>query len=132
MIRRPPRSTRTDKLFPYTTLFRSPECLALLRGHEEHRGDLLQFDQDLNWIGPVDVAKRIVAGCAAFSVRRVEQHNLLAALAAETSRDFIVLALNIEIDNRIRPLQPIGAADATPLARSGRRFAQYIQSAEHR
>src|SRR3546814_9340362 len=27
MIRRPPRSTRTDTLFPYTTLFRSP------RGH---------------------------------------------------------------------------------------------------
>src|SRR3546814_3166282 len=37
MIRRPPRSTRTDTLFPYTTLFRSPmtteeiklECLHL-------------------------------------------------------------------------------------------------------
>src|SRR3546814_3113814 len=28
MIRRPPRSTRTDTLFPYTTLFRS-----LIRGH---------------------------------------------------------------------------------------------------
>src|SRR3546814_15138551 len=28
MIRRPPRSTRTDTLFPYTTLFRSPgPCL---------------------------------------------------------------------------------------------------------
>src|SRR3546814_13225503 len=27
MIRRPPRSTRTDTLFPYTTLFRSgPDC----------------------------------------------------------------------------------------------------------
>src|SRR3546814_5000222 len=26
MIRRPPRSTRTDTLFPYTTLFRSPTC----------------------------------------------------------------------------------------------------------
>src|SRR3546814_7063038 len=25
MIRRPPRSTRTDTLFPYTTLFRSPD-----------------------------------------------------------------------------------------------------------
>src|SRR3546814_2900347 len=25
MIRRPPRSTRTDTLIPYTTLFRSPE-----------------------------------------------------------------------------------------------------------
>src|SRR3546814_8894486 len=29
MIRRPPRSTRTDTLFPYTTLFRSP---AIRRG----------------------------------------------------------------------------------------------------
>src|SRR3546814_14096023 len=27
MIRRPPRSTRTDTLFPYTPLFRSPRCL---------------------------------------------------------------------------------------------------------
>src|SRR3546814_88010 len=27
MIRRPPRSTRTDTLFPYTTLFRSPAAL---------------------------------------------------------------------------------------------------------
>src|SRR3546814_9168671 len=30
MIRRPPRSTRTYTLFPYTTLFRSPEILGLL------------------------------------------------------------------------------------------------------
>src|SRR3546814_2664242 len=29
MIRRPPRATRTDTLFPYTTLFRS--CCAFLR-----------------------------------------------------------------------------------------------------
>src|SRR3546814_8409910 len=27
MIRRPPRSTRTDTLFPYTTLSRSPELI---------------------------------------------------------------------------------------------------------
>src|SRR3546814_20441846 len=33
MIRRPPRSTRTDTLFPYTTLFRSVEALVdLLKG----------------------------------------------------------------------------------------------------
>src|SRR3546814_10779289 len=31
MIRRPPRSTRTDTLFPYTTLFRSSYCGALFR-----------------------------------------------------------------------------------------------------
>src|SRR3546814_8142407 len=30
MIRRPPRSTRTDTLFPYTTLFRSPQELTEL------------------------------------------------------------------------------------------------------
>src|SRR3546814_1874805 len=29
MIRRPPRSTRTDTLFPYTTLFRSPDFIAV-------------------------------------------------------------------------------------------------------
>src|SRR3546814_5067630 len=30
MIRRPPRSTRTDTLFPYTTLFRSVSALLIL------------------------------------------------------------------------------------------------------
>src|SRR3546814_4413652 len=29
MIRRPPRSTRTDTLFPYTTLFRSPKEISM-------------------------------------------------------------------------------------------------------
>src|SRR3546814_1168613 len=29
MLRRPPRSTRTDTLFPYTTLFRSTSALAV-------------------------------------------------------------------------------------------------------
>src|SRR3546814_17838666 len=33
MIRRPPRSTRTDTLFPYTTLFRSVAVMAPLAGH---------------------------------------------------------------------------------------------------
>src|SRR3546814_15588718 len=32
MIRRPPRSTRTDTLFPYTTLFRSNSTLVLFDG----------------------------------------------------------------------------------------------------
>src|SRR3546814_8093462 len=38
MIRRPPRSTRTDTLFPYTTLFRSGVVLGddLLAGDVEH------------------------------------------------------------------------------------------------
>src|SRR3546814_5056473 len=51
MIRRPPRSTRTDTLFPYTTLFRSTTpcecgrcwpCFSDVDGHrsEEHTSEL--------------------------------------------------------------------------------------------
>src|SRR3546814_5011958 len=37
MIRRPPRSTRTDTLCPYTTLFRSPRKRARLHGAAHKR-----------------------------------------------------------------------------------------------
>src|SRR3546814_3672219 len=37
MIRRPPRSTRTDTLFPYTTLFRS--CILAVKSFQG-RGDI--------------------------------------------------------------------------------------------
>src|SRR3546814_1988542 len=37
MIRRPPRSTRTDTLFPYTTLFRSADHRVRLRRRRRHR-----------------------------------------------------------------------------------------------
>src|SRR3546814_5296430 len=42
MIRRPPRSTRTDTLFPYTTLFRSRDDGH--RGPDGHQD--LQLDRD--------------------------------------------------------------------------------------
>src|SRR3546814_11640967 len=38
MIRRPPRSTRTDTLFPYTTLFRSPDRCCRCAG-DAHRAN---------------------------------------------------------------------------------------------
>src|SRR3546814_12695907 len=44
MIRRPPRSTRTDTLFPYTTLFRSLDLYYLLTpfgGTEDRRQERL-------------------------------------------------------------------------------------------
>src|SRR3546814_20783458 len=43
MIRRPPRSTRTDTLFPYTTLFRS---VPLQRADEEAVGLGLRHEPD--------------------------------------------------------------------------------------
>src|SRR3546814_4025260 len=52
MIRRPPRSTRTDTLFPYTTLFRSSRPRPLYRddARSDHqrrdRGSREQYRQD--------------------------------------------------------------------------------------
>src|SRR3546814_9264453 len=40
MIRRPPRSTRTDTLFPYTTLFRS-DMLDMARVNQASRAKIL-------------------------------------------------------------------------------------------
>src|SRR3546814_15255898 len=46
MIRRPPRSTRTDTLFPYTTLFRSltmPTLLASAPTLDDIRDSVVRF-----------------------------------------------------------------------------------------
>src|SRR3546814_1369361 len=43
MIRRPPRSTRTDTLFPYTTLFRS--LFETAAHHDQFRASVYQFAQ---------------------------------------------------------------------------------------
>src|SRR3546814_12435470 len=46
MIRRPPRSTRTDTLFPYTTLFRSNNAGIFTAGNvEDVKAD--QWDREL-------------------------------------------------------------------------------------
>src|SRR3546814_8413606 len=45
MIRRPPRSTRTDTLFPYTTLFRSVDILRLRRIDGIHPQIELELDR---------------------------------------------------------------------------------------
>src|SRR3546814_1459443 len=40
MIRRPPRSTRTDTLFPYTTLFRSQKGDVFVDNHIDYISDI--------------------------------------------------------------------------------------------
>src|SRR3546814_12335327 len=55
MIRRPPRSTRTDTLFPYTTLFRSQRTADSAQ-RERQREDLRhRLDRE----GFVSVARRV-------------------------------------------------------------------------
>src|SRR3546814_14429878 len=57
MIRRPPRSTRTDTLFPYTTLFRSPRIGTPWL--EPHPHGLYVRPADL-WIDPSRPVERAV------------------------------------------------------------------------
>src|SRR3546814_9984620 len=73
MIRRPPRSTRTDTLFPYTTLFRSPALirfsagLAPLRLHEAGYGLVL--------VGPQRIDRgQVVGQVVTQQDRRSEEH----------------------------------------------------------
>src|SRR3546814_18435872 len=61
MIRRPPRSTRTDTLFPYTTLFRSAKALIaglILYGvvHEDRERRTLATVRDYLTLAPKDFA----------------------------------------------------------------------------
>src|SRR3546814_4906598 len=55
-MRRPPRSSRTATLFPYTTLFRSARDLAVAREIQLDRGDRAVV------IGVLDVALDAVVG----------------------------------------------------------------------
>src|SRR3546814_1533268 len=74
MIRRPPRSTRTDTLFPYTTLFRSHASqgrpnLRTLRPRALRRG--IEPDVRRGGIAQVPGTRRAGAGIRA---RRSEEH----------------------------------------------------------
>src|SRR3546814_112746 len=65
MIRRPPRSTRTDTLFPYTTLFRSAGIFADIPGH--CRADRCHSHGAGAWLA----ARRNLHGACAVSRLRV-------------------------------------------------------------
>src|SRR3546814_13468462 len=91
MIRRPPRSTRTDTLFPYTTLFRSVEH----DGAEEPLARLRLLDQPQGVLGrhqgfgrqqELLVARRREHRLAVAGTQRQRHHrpalDMLAAVAA--------------------------------------------------
>src|SRR3546814_5301616 len=64
MIRRPPRSTRTDTLFPYTTLFRSPHYLLADANGARIVGDIAawpKLDADISESGTIRIGKGTTA-----------------------------------------------------------------------
>src|SRR3546814_6574623 len=95
MIRRPPRSTRTDTLFPYTTLFRSSELPGRTSAYETSdvrpqvnglilqrlftEGDQVQAGQALYRIDPAPYEAQVASARAALSRSR-------AAIASTAAR----------------------------------------------
>src|SRR3546814_7768045 len=69
MIRRPPRSTRTDTLFPYTTLFRSHPPHRAFQPGEDRFADQIMADVELGELGDGRDGDDIVVGQAMARVR---------------------------------------------------------------
>src|SRR3546814_1927292 len=66
MIRRPPRSTRTDTLVPYTTLFRSePEFQPSASMKVFHKGDADVYDSVIAWFADKWTMMEVLAGAKA-------------------------------------------------------------------
>src|SRR3546814_12421189 len=86
MIRRPPRSTRTDTLFPYTTLFRSASPFHRLRHRRRIIGDRMAQH------GGVGLRMRHVAGAAQRVAELVVQRAARLALLP-TSSSFTLLGV---------------------------------------
>src|SRR3546814_14718035 len=100
MIRRPPRSTRTDTLFPYTTLFRSAGAgdAQAHRAAQSGRGDERQFTHppangfgDLQRLRLVDIQRHhelvaTVAHGVAAVADALSQHHSHAAQAIVAGR----------------------------------------------
>src|SRR3546814_20165205 len=82
MIRQPPRSTRTDTLFPYTTLFRSPHLIFPSRRAGKVLSGLVRVPEKQD--AAVNLARQIV--------EHANEHRDLVAdilVAAEQVRDVV-------------------------------------------
>src|SRR3546814_17693018 len=89
MIRRPPRSTRTDTLFPYTTLFRSIPVVELRhrnRNEPDADGLLPGPDGDAAATGPIRGDRQRCAADAVVVVDLSAFHGLCDDLGRRSSR----------------------------------------------
>src|SRR3546814_10263105 len=101
MIRRPPRSTRTDTLFPYTTLFRS-----LLHRNEGRRaglGGLLRQVVELRFCRKVDVQHTTSAPLAfGAGARRARHQFRKAVISLRSEHDVEIGRAHVELQSLMR------------------------------
>src|SRR3546814_12922102 len=110
MIRRPPRSTRTDTLFPYTTLFRSHFC------KEKSEPDAPVRDAAI-------LGLEFLVGLALADSIGVGPFELCLQLAPDR--------LELLIDQRLRHLEPVRLVEPVEQYEIGRascreRVCQYV------
>src|SRR3546814_19478230 len=90
MKRRPPRSTRTDPLFPYTTLFRSSDLAEYLTGpaHVAGRG-VLKHEQVKLVPRLIAVGRKACFGSLQLAAQRLPVGGQVGKAAAGQLRHFI-------------------------------------------
>src|SRR3546814_816001 len=120
MIRRPPRSTRTDTLFPYTTLFRSMPDQQTYETLEENskvavgRRDLVFYTAE--WLG----AEGFVRFSDGEFIRPTTVHGGALPLACLTAKALSVLRIKVDtLDGKESSL----AKEAVEALRAGSRSA---------
>src|SRR3546814_15694463 len=105
MIRRPPRSTRTDTLFPYTTLFRSARGVAAIGEVEDFAHQRLRLP---GLSAPIVVIRRLLVGLVALHILP-DQPGAVAADAGGIVRlgeEFIELGVEL-VAPAEQPDQPL-------------------------
>ena len=95
---------------------------------KEHLPDRQQVPHPMQRIHP-DGKERIPAVAARFLVERREGEYRLAALGAVPSRDRVVLALDVENDGRVGPVEEVRNDHADTFAAAGRRRKHHRQLA---
>src|SRR3546814_6732826 len=114
MIRRPPRSTRTDTLFPYTTLFRSDDRAASVRQHVRQR--LLGGDEAAEhggshrrqeYLGIEGKEVGIAPGGIKVDVHRVVEQHIDAAEFGHCRRDHAIEIIGVRSEEHTSELQSL-------------------------
>src|SRR3546814_4227668 len=93
MIRRPPRSTRTDTLFAYTTLCRSADARDIPRGVVDQLVHVFSYDDDMQ--------RRVAAG---------DGFEVLYAPVADTKPDSVPEVRSEEHTSELQSLMRISYA----------------------
>src|SRR3546814_6726380 len=110
MIRRPPRSTRTDTLFPYTTLFRSIFPLEAFDQIGELRGDGARLSAILAGLRSEEHTSELQSlmrnSYAVFCLKKKKQQCKIARQpTAYSIRKTTMHQLSIEYDQRILEIE---------------------------